>query len=395
MELATTNSPPTPGFGKTPGALEKGVKTPPAAPTPLSLILREVELEKLHKIDVANQSFHASIWMQFVIPGGAKDAALASKSDEFPMNNGKPTFKPSALWYMKQIDLRNALSYKVIDQKVMERDDDLLMQVRLEGAFTEVYELNSYPFDTQGCSITLSVNTRSTGPMPVKIGVDERAKATMTCIQMCPPSKEWHVVPDIAIRTHVVGSGDRSFPGVTLTARLTRKPFYHLLYLTAPFAIFSLLAILTGATRAVDHLPHRAQLGLMLVLTAATYRIAIGNKLPPISYLTTLDYYTLIHALIIIIVALEARVIILVMEQHHDGPPGRLTGSSDIYVDIALAVIWIASTIWLGVKGFHRGNGENDTNLNSGDAIVVRDESYGDADAAHSPRPPHPTALML
>ena len=54
--------------------------------------------------------------------------------------DGKPTFRPPAGWYLAQLDCRNALSFQVVDAKVMTRPnhaDDLCCAVRVEGTFTE------------------------------------------------------------------------------------------------------------------------------------------------------------------------------------------------------------------------------------------------------------------
>jgi hypothetical protein len=130
----------------------------------LRLRLREVEVQKLHKLDIANQSFNATIWMEFVIPGGALSESLSAghadrpPTQHFPCDpdTGKPTFMPSATWYMAQLDCRNALAWRLVDGKVMRRGDDLIMAVRVEGTFVEVFELNDYPFDSQGLTCTLN-----------------------------------------------------------------------------------------------------------------------------------------------------------------------------------------------------------------------------------------------
>jgi len=77
-------------------------------PVPFKIVLKEVELQKLHKLDISNQSFHATIWMEFCIPGGANDtyltAGMGTDSQParpiFPMDpdTGRPLFKPSATW---------------------------------------------------------------------------------------------------------------------------------------------------------------------------------------------------------------------------------------------------------------------------------------------------------
>ena len=50
---------------------------------------------------------------QFVIPGGALDPHLRKEGEVFPMDDeGKPTYRPSAGWYMAQVDFRSALNFK-------------------------------------------------------------------------------------------------------------------------------------------------------------------------------------------------------------------------------------------------------------------------------------------
>ena len=97
-------------------------------------------------------------------------------------------FKPSAEWYMKQIDCRNALTWRVVDGKVMKRGDDLIMALRVEGTFVEVYELVDYPFDCQGLTMTLAFNCRANGPLPIDISIKEQCTVTMTCMKLCPPN---------------------------------------------------------------------------------------------------------------------------------------------------------------------------------------------------------------
>lgn len=256
----------------------------------LRLVLREVEVQKLHRLDIASQSFQAQIWMEFLIPGGALDPSLSAGHASFPPTqhfpldeNGRPTFTPSATWYMAQIDCRNALSWRVVDGKVMSRGDDLVMAVRVEGTFVEVYELTDYPFDVQGLTMTLNFNCRAHGPMPIDIRVEPSCSVTMTCINLCPPIREYSLEPQLYIRAHLVGTGERTFPGISFSAKVARHPFYHIVFAAVPMGLFSLLALLTGAGRQIDSLGHRAHLNMILVLTAAAYRIASSRGLPPIN----------------------------------------------------------------------------------------------------------------
>ena len=182
----------------------------------LHLVLREVEIQKLYKIDVPNQTFMATIWMEFVIPDGALDERLCAGMDDrpptghFPIDptTGRPTFRPSATWFMEQVDARNALTWRLRDGKVMRRGSDLIMAIRLEGTFVEIYELTDYPFDCQGLTMTLAFNCRANGPLPIDISIKEQCTVTMTCMKLCPPIKEYELKPYVYIRPHLVGTGE-------------------------------------------------------------------------------------------------------------------------------------------------------------------------------------------
>ena len=188
--LPPESPPPRNQDAKTPTASPSpSFKIKPMPRVPLRLKLREVELQKLHRLDVANQTFQATIWMEFVMPDGALDENLVSgmldrpPTSHFPIGeDGRPTFRPSATWYMDQLDVRNALNWKRVDGKIMQRpqSNDLIMAIRVEGTFTEVYELKDYPFDVQGLSMTLVFNCRANGPLPMDIIVDQSARQRYT-----------------------------------------------------------------------------------------------------------------------------------------------------------------------------------------------------------------------
>ena len=58
-------------------------------------------------------------------------------------DDGKPTFKPSLAWFAAQVDVRNALHHRVVDSKVTKRGDDLVLAMRIDGTFHEMYVGNS------------------------------------------------------------------------------------------------------------------------------------------------------------------------------------------------------------------------------------------------------------
>lgn len=187
---------------------------------------------------VHRQSFNAQIWVEFIVEGGARDPDLSAKGEVFPIGaDGKPTFRPSLAWYMAQVDMRNALTFRVVDAKTMTRDHDLVMAMRMEGCFAEIYELERFPFDQQGLTVMINFNCRVGGPLPMEISVAENCKVVLSCVRVCPPSKEWEVAPELSMRAFNLGAEDgvdRIFPAISFTAMVRRRPFFYVVNLTVP-----------------------------------------------------------------------------------------------------------------------------------------------------------------
>ena len=345
--------------------------------------LTQLDLMKLHNIDVQRLTFQAQIWVEFTIRGGALDAALSADGAVFPMGtDGKPTFRPSAGWYMQQVDFRNAHSVKLVDAKWKWRGDDIVMAMRYEGAFAEVYELEDFPFDQQGLTIMLNFNCRVGGPLPMELVVSPRCKITLSCIDVCPPAREWIVAKKVSIHSFKMGEEygtDRVFPALSLTAQVERKPMYHVLNLAMPMGLFSFLSLIQAMCNenTEGSINHRHQMTLMMVLTATSYKMAIAGKLPPVSYLTWLDKYTLSNYLLIIAVAVQSRAL---TQLGGDEPQ---TGTYDTICTAVAAGFWGLMHCYYtlkAIKNYLRGGKTRDSNLHnggkSGKFVVVEASSH-------------------
>lgn len=332
----------------------------------VKLELMQVDLMKLHDIDVQKQSFQAHIWIEFKLRDGALDPHLNKQGAVFPMGeDGSPTFLPSAGWYLSIIDFRNALSFRVVDTKILQRGNDLHLALRYEGTFSEVYELEDFPFDRQGLTIMLNFNCRIGGPLPLELIVSPQCAVTLSCIDFCPPTKEWEVATRMHVRALSLGAEygpERVFPALAFTAEARRKPLYHVLNLAVPMGCFSLLSLLQTMVNenTEGSINHRAQLTLMMVLTASAYKMAIAGKLPPVAYLTWLDRYTLVNFMLIILVAVQSRVL------NQLSGDGDKTGLYDMVSTGVLVACWVgfhAHFAWNAFKRFVHGGKTRDANV--------------------------------
>ena len=361
----------------------KSTAPPDAENDPVRFELTQIDLMKLHNIDVQKSSFQAQIWVEFSIRGGALNADLSADGAVFPIGeDGQPTFRPSAGWYMQQVDFRNAHSVKVVDSKWRRAGDDILMAMRYEGVFSEEYQLDDFPFDQQGLTILLNLNCRAGGPLPIELVVSPTCTITLSCIDVCPPAREWAVNTKMKLNSFVLGEDydtDRVFPALSITAQVKRKPMYHVLNLAMPMGLFSALSVIQSMCNANTEgsINHRHQMTLMMVLTATSYKMAIAGKLPPVSYLTWLDKYTLCNYLLIIAVAVQSRALTQL------GGDDQQTGTYDTVCTAVAAGFWGLMHCYYSVNGaknyFYHDN-LRDSNLQdggkSGKFVVVEASSH-------------------
>ena len=138
------------------------------------LELRRLEVQRVHEIDTANHCFDMTFFVTLAFPGGATDEYLTSEIAEFPIGeDGKPTFRPSALWYSEQIDFNNGREVQQLGCKVLQEDGDLELRLYYSGKFHESLELQDYPFDDQYLTVSLCINCRRDGKMPVRFAISK------------------------------------------------------------------------------------------------------------------------------------------------------------------------------------------------------------------------------
>ena len=288
-------------------------------------VVAKAEVHKLSKIDLATNTFKATLFIQFVGPGARKDEDFAKSEIVFPIVDGKPTFCPSAGWYVDKLEFCNADSVKILDSAVFFHDDDVIMQIRWEGIFQETYELVDFPFDVQALTMSLSMNCRTSGPLPFEFIIGkQKTGIDMSGFTM---DSTFRLREKLLLKTHDVGAhADRLFPTVSISVIAQRKASYWMWNGIVPMAVFSLLALLSwcipsvkynsnGELEVIDsQVIHRAHMSLVLVLTIAAYRMAIGGRMPMIAYLTELDRHMLLHSLFVVVNALWARIFCMFLD---------------------------------------------------------------------------------
>eukprot|EP00966_Prymnesium_polylepis_P188601 4370443-Prymnesium_polylepis.1 len=335
----------------------------PSTAMPFRLAVHKVAVLRLHRINHTESTFNARIWVSFYVQGGALDEDLSKKGVHFPMGaDGIPTFKPSLAWYGEQIEFPNGLAApRRIEMTTIRKEDDLYLNCRWDGVFHEDMELHDFPFDKQALTITIVINSRTKGKLPVEISVDNTLPSSIVRDGFAQQN-QYHLSPTLFLRVHELGNDeDRKFPAISISCMVERRPRYYILNAGVPFCAFSLLSLSQFAvspTRSVDGVEmldagainHRAQLSLTVVLTAAAYKMAVGAMLPRIAYLTLLDRYMLVCSTLIILIALQSRSLSWFVDLDADASTINSVDKVCFGVLIGAWLFYHARVIWVSVQ---------------------------------------------
>jgi len=265
--------------------------------------------------------------MQFCFPGGATDSELCASAEtddygrvKIGMSESSPiALRPSAWWYMDQVEVNNSMreSYHVLEQRVFHRGSDLLIQMRIDGLFSQACDLADFPVDELTLGIRVVVCCREQGPVPVQLvlhpalvgvvlpqGFELRQQWKLKMDTDRPsPTDGTSCVGELKCELYKHGRPGRYFPAVEATMRLKRRPFHYVYNCCVPNACFSGLAMMQFYISPFD-VVDRLSVTLTLLLTAYAHKITIAQIIPAIPYMTALDSYTVWNSGMLILLTL-------------------------------------------------------------------------------------------
>lgn len=171
--------------------------------------------------------------------------------------------------------------------------------MRFSGEFSEEYELEHFPFDTQDVSVLLTLHMPESRAQLVD---NVHYPSLFLCDRFAlggvftPMAKEAVVVrPERSKPNESVTQ--IQYPRMRFSVPLARKYGYFLNNIIVPMGAITLMAPLSAATEpegARMDTGDRMAFSVTLLLTAVAYKFAIASTLPQVSYLTLIDAYTLV-----------------------------------------------------------------------------------------------------
>jgi hypothetical protein len=336
-------------------------KPQPARPIPLEVTLDKVDLNQLAEIESKYSCFKAQLYIEMLIIGKGEDEDLNAPGLVPP----QPPFRgPNAAWYLSQIHVVNGKEVVTLHESTRRQGKNILMTKSVRGIFYESMELQTFPFDGQGLTITLSCLNRDGGPYPVKMrvasnfkqGIDffgfsehgayllrdfllvdshsvgilshALSKKLISRRHSLVDRKRLSITPEDveqvsqpmgkqATRRHQATKVDNDseesyhkiFPALSVEAYVLRKPAYYIYSMSIPISALSALVFIQWAYPVVH--TGRVPLAITLLLTTAAFASSIKGEVPDLGYLTLQDRHLLSNAFILFLCVIETPAVML------------------------------------------------------------------------------------
>ena len=241
-----------------------------------------VSFTKIFDIDTINQRFQAEV----IVESRWHDPTLKSLNDDISKAHWKP-----------DLYVENAINdpKEETSLKIIKNQDGLLMISeirRIRGTFWENLELENFPLDVQDLSITIA-SKKSGSKVNFILIQSEIAKVN---INSNLDKSMWYlhdmVKTNIKSIQREYSFGKYEYPCIQTSCQVFRLPGYFYWNVLLPMILILLASL---APFVFDYkLPQsRLPSTATMLLSAVSYKISVSKLLPTVSYLTSLDKYSI------------------------------------------------------------------------------------------------------
>ena len=244
-----------------------------------------ISYTKILDIDTINQRFQA----EAIIESKWFDPNIKSINDSI---DEKKIWKPDLYVENGIKDVKEEVVYRVVPhgKKKLASSHLMIMELRkVTGIFYENLELEDFPLDVQ--DLTIHVASRKPGYIVNFIIMQDEQK--ILNISNTLDKSMWKLHHILFTKKE-----KREYPSIRVSAKVFRIPGFF--YWNALLPIF-LVSLASLAPFVVDAKMPQSRLSstCTLMLTSVSIRWTVGRLLPTVSYLTSLDKYSLASMLII------------------------------------------------------------------------------------------------
>ena len=260
-----------------------------------------VSFTKLFDIDTVNQRFTA----EAIVETKWVDPGIKSSNERICE---KEIWKPELYFENGIKDIREEITYTVVpfstigwntSNDVSENKYMICEMRKVTGVFYENLELEDFPSDVQ--DLTIHVASRRPGNI-VNFIITGDNKQNESIRSMLDESM-WTLKKNVLIRKDTIlrelSTGTRIYPVVRYSLKVFRHAGFFMWNALLPFLLVT-LASLAPFVNDIKYPATRLPATCTLILTSVSIRFTIGRLLPTVSYLTSLDKYSLATMFIIV-----------------------------------------------------------------------------------------------
>ena len=252
----------------------------------------QVSFTKIFDVDTINQKFQA----EALIESKWIDPNIHSLSDSIEASE---IWKPDIFIENAISDLKEDVTFKVLPATDLTSDSFMVCELRkVKGTFYEHLELENFPLDVQ--DLTLMVASKKPGKIVNLISMQPEVHQIRISNTLDKSMWQMHNIvicrKDKIIREYSFGRHE--YPALRVAAQVFRSPGFFFWNAILPIFLVtsaSLAPFVIDARLPQSRLPSIAT----LLLTSVSMRWMVGRSLPTVSYLTSLDKYSLGTLLII------------------------------------------------------------------------------------------------
>jgi len=310
------------------GSQELSGTRPGIADQPLT-ISGTLFLLDVSKIDGADQSFTADVFMMLQW----RDERLASTV------KGMRRLPLGSIWNPRVQIINQRRIWKTFPEEVdVSPDGVVVYRQRYYGQFASALDLRDFPLDRHRFGLQLVVP--GYGPQEIEFVLNTEGFGEGRSPQMTVP--DWSVEAfELRAAPYAVIPGGREIAGLEGAFEAHRHLGF---YVGKAFVSVAIIVFMSWVVfwLGPEHVGPRLSVAVTSMLTLVAYRFLLGQSLPPVSYLTRLDYF-LLGATILVFVALIQVALTSAMSERRAASINR----NSRWVFPVVFVVLIAWSFWL------------------------------------------------
>lgn len=243
--------------------------------------------------------------------------------------------------------------FKQINFGFFDKASVIVERRRINGQFWQTLDLKNFPADVQNLTITVS-SLRQASEIEL---YQSKEKPSSVNIKAFVDSQEWKLYNHITVSEYLRDSilSVETFPAIDITINVARKPTFY--YWNAFFLIFLITMASLSIFSIRCHLnQNRIQTTCTLLLTSVTFKWITNRSLPTVSYMTSLDKYSIACMLLLCAQCLWHAISssMLEIEQKCDYPFAMYDHVAFLFFCSVFSLIQVVFFVWLFKNAYRR-----------------------------------------